>query len=392
MATMTRKECLQALRCQETATPMEIVAAYKRLRKRFHPDTKDTGDHAKFIHVTEAFKVLAENFNMETLAELKKDKEFEELDTPSLSLKKEKSVEEQLKQKLNELGGVDELYTEIVSALIDKMEFHTKIADCHLILLPKLGSTTSVDLKGTKLRLMIVTERNPKVSAHSAYMRFSQDGRRMLPDTDLILSDEMFDRFLHFLAYQDFSIRYQDSTEGPDPQILSNHSILGMLAQINPKFSVYDVCATINILGKREFIKISESREMVEKYIREIVKKGSHTFVPIPELIRREKGAATDTYVKVKWDNEEYCLLRDGLLYISKSKYLREREFEVIKDQNILAYFVECYEECRDSYEDSKNEELIKKLQEKNAKMREELGKRQDLKDILGKIKQGLLE
>jgi hypothetical protein len=388
---MTRIECLKALKCPETATPLEIVAAYKKLRKRFHPDTKGTGNETLFIHVTEAYKFLSENFDLDVLMAIKKDKDLDIPGHPSISLKAERQLHDQLKHKLDVLGNVSTLHYEITQALLDKMEFHKDVAECHIILLPEFGSTVSIDLKGTKLRVMVRTERNPELNLHVAYIRFTQDGKKLLPDEEFELSDALFERFLNFLAFQNFYVKFQDFTKLLEAEGMAKHSILGMLASVNPKCSVSDVCAAITILGKREFIVVSECRNVVERYIREIVKKGSHTYIAEAKQFRHIPYDRLEAYVKLKWDKEVYSLLGDGTIYVVQSSYLRPKSLETITDCGILAYFVECFKEAEDIYRDSIDGESLRKLRQKNLDMKNEIDRIQNLANVLGQIKQELL-
>jgi hypothetical protein len=99
MPELTRIECLKALHCEPTATAMDIINAYKRLRKKLHPDTQGTGNHTLFIHVTEAFETLKQHFNMDAVFS-KAVKDLDE-DAPP-SVRTERQIQEELKQKLKE--------------------------------------------------------------------------------------------------------------------------------------------------------------------------------------------------------------------------------------------------------------------------------------------------
>jgi DnaJ-class molecular chaperone len=55
---MTVPEALEVLGCTTASTKAEVRKAYKALSKRYHTDTKDTADNAKFIRVQKAWAAL----------------------------------------------------------------------------------------------------------------------------------------------------------------------------------------------------------------------------------------------------------------------------------------------------------------------------------------------
>jgi hypothetical protein len=390
MPELTRIECLKALHCEPTATAKEIVSAYKRWRRLLHPDTKGTGDHALFIRLTEAFETLKQHFNFD-LHSLTTEPQSNSDDEPT-SLKTERQIQDKLKQKLKDTEQEDVLYQKIIDELLNKFELISS-AECHIILLPGFASTIAIIMKDLQLKLIVKTSMVKVVqgagSYHDGIIEFTTGNTSTPVLPEIKMTTDQFGRLLDCLAFRDFDLKFQDTNRDPSLRDLTHCWITGGLLDRNRHLSASDLLSALQIDGRRNFIKMSACREIIETHVENSITRAKLSYAQNQKRLR-EDNSHYERYVAAKTPEEEFFLLEDGCVYVESSPFLQNglltfvntRIRDFVKDQFLL---------LQKQNEEDQELELAKKLRKKNQELASQIQARQNLESILGNLKRNLI-
>lgn len=385
---MTRIECLKVLECVETASPVDIFLSFKKLRKKYHPDTKVTGDGPSFIRVCEAFDAIKEHFNNNT---------FDQMDVDDDDLVGTAEEEERrnkvLKCRMSSGDSAEIIQNKIVNSVISKLENSEKLS-ADIILLPKFYA--EIRLRSEQHRLLATlgvgigfNNNKRRVTSNLSFVIIEGPLKNTTSPTFGVKPEEL-ERIIAAVSHTNFSVEYRMTDRGnlPDFHDIKECTVMREIFEAYPKLDADDLIVGLRIRGKNRALSVSECRSLINNFIQKCIRDGKQTFcVKGPDSIT----PATSPTVRARWNTEDLHILRDGKVFTQNTDILKWHHTYYLS-KILREEFKEIFNEKEKEYKAAVNAKIAEKYKKENDALQTSIDERQALQDLLNKLEVGLLE